>query len=53
MKCLLENEFTMKEEIKLKLYELLSLTYIKVNEGSQTYLQIYGCLSKIYLHTLD
>lgn len=53
MKCLLENEFTIKEEIKLKLYELLSLTYIKVNEGTQSYLQIYGCLSRIYLHTID
>lgn len=53
MKCLLENEFTIKEEIKLKLFELLSLTYIKVNEGSQSYLQIYGCLSRIYLHSID
>ena len=53
MKCLLENEFTIKEEIKLKLFELLSLTYIKVNDGSQSYLQIYGCLSRIYLHTID
>ena len=50
MKCLIENKLDIEEEIKLKIFEILSLTYMKVNDGSNTYLQIFGCLSKIYFH---
>jgi len=56
MKCLLEKkfEFTNKklesEEIILKIYEIISLSYIRVNGGNDTLLQLLGCISKIYLY---
>ena len=50
MNFLLEDKFLIEEEIKLKIYEIVSLTYIKVNDGIQTLLQLCGCISKIYLY---
>ena len=47
MKCLVESKLDIQEEIKLRIFEILSLTYMKVNDGSNTYLQIFGCLSKL------
>ena len=46
MNFLLEDKFLIEEEIKLKIYEIVSLTYIKVNDGIQTLLQLCGCISK-------
>ena len=40
----------LKEEIKLKIYEIISLSYIRVNGGIDTFLQLCGCISKIYIY---
>lgn len=34
---------------KLEIYEIISLSYIRVNAGVDTLLQLCGCISKIYL----
>ena len=39
-----------KEETKLKIYEIISLSYIRANAGIDTLLQLCGCVSKIYLY---
>jgi replication factor C subunit 2/4 len=36
------------EDEKLKLYKIISDSYIKVNNGINTLLQLYGCISIIY-----
>ena len=35
------------EEEKIKLYKIISIYYIKVNNGINTLLQLYGCISSI------
>lgn len=52
MKCLMENndKINVTEEVKLKLYEIISLCYIRVNNGIDTLLQLCGCISKIYIY---
>ena len=52
MKYLLEYENNIKldEETKLKLYEIISLSYIIVNSDVDTLLQLCGCISKVYLY---
>lgn len=53
MKYLFENNnnnIVLDEETKLKLYEIISLSYIRVNGGIDTLLQLCGCISKIYLY---
>jgi replication factor C subunit 2/4 len=51
MKCLIEKKINnLTEEISLKIYEIISLSYIKVNAGNDTLLQLIGCVSKIYLY---
>jgi replication factor C subunit 2/4 len=53
MKYIFENNDTYKcdlnEETKIKLYEIISHSYIRVNGGVDTLLQLCGCISKIYL----
>ena len=49
MKFLLEDKFNIEEELKLKIYEIVSLSFIRVNDGIQTLLQLCGCLSKIHI----
>ena len=50
MKYLFENNTIMiTEEVKLKIYEIISLSYIRVNGGIDTLLQLCGCISKIFL----
>lgn len=44
------EEFIIKDETKLKIYEIISLSYIRVNGGIDTLLQLCGCISKIYLY---
>lgn len=44
------EEFDIKDETKLKIYEIISLSYIRVNGGIDTLLQLCGCISKIYLY---
>lgn len=52
MKFIFENNnlLILKEEIKLKIYEILSLSYIRVNGGIDTNLQLYGCICKIFMY---
>jgi replication factor C subunit 2/4 len=54
MKYLFENNDNMtielSEEVKLKIYEIISLNYIRVNGGVDTLLQLCGCISKIFLY---
>uniref|UniRef100_A0A6C0J630 AAA+ ATPase domain-containing protein n=1 Tax=viral metagenome TaxID=1070528 RepID=A0A6C0J630_9ZZZZ len=38
----------LNEEEKIKLYKIISIYYIKVNNGINTLLQLYGCISTIY-----
>jgi replication factor C subunit 2/4 len=52
MKCLFENpeiEKLITEEVKLKIYEIISLSYIRVNSGNDTLLQLCGCISKVFM----
>lgn len=49
MKCLLEKDLNIKESKKLKIHEIISLSYIRVNAGIDTLLQLCGCITKIYL----
>lgn len=49
MKCLLEKNIDIKEATKLKIHEIISLSYIRVNGGIDTLLQLCGCIAKIYL----
>ena len=51
MKYLFENNdnLLLSTENKLKIYEIISLSYIRVNAGIDTLLQLYGCISKIYI----
>ena len=48
MKFLYETENEYDEELKLKIYEIISNSYIRVNGGIDTLLQLCGCISKIY-----
>ena len=52
MKFLLNDNLNkeMNEEVKLKIYEIVSLIYIRVNNGIDTLLQLCGCISNIYLY---
>jgi len=52
MKCLMENQLSVdiEHEHILKIYEIISLIYIRVNDGIDTLLQLSGCISKIYLY---
>lgn len=51
MKYLIENDHNnINEELKLKIYEIISLSYIRVNNGSDTLLQLCGCISKIFIY---
>jgi len=50
MKCLIEKKIVnLNDETILKIYEIISLSYIRVNGGNDTLLQLIGCISKIYL----
>jgi len=49
MKFLLENEFDIDKKTRMKLYEIVSLSYIRINNGINTLLQLCGCLSKIFI----
>ena len=51
MKYLFEyDNINLDEETKLKLYEIISLSYIIINSEIDTLLQLCGCISKIYLY---
>jgi len=44
------NTININEDTKLKIYEIISLSYIRVNGGIDTLLQLCGCISKIFLY---
>jgi len=44
------NEININEETKIKIYEIISLSYIRVNSGIDTLLQLCGCISKIFIY---
>jgi len=44
------NNQDLDEETKLKLYEIISLSYIVINSENDTLLQLCGCISKVYLY---
>jgi len=52
MKCLMENhtQTNLEHEYILKIYEIISLTYIRINGGIDTLLQLCGCISKICMY---
>ena len=53
MKYLFEHnndEIIHNEEVRLKLYEIISLSYIIINSENDTLLQLCGCISKVYLY---
>ena len=52
MKCLMDESkiCEIEHEYILKIYEIISLTYIRVNGGIDTLLQLCGCISKICLY---
>jgi replication factor C subunit 2/4 len=53
MKCLIENKLdnnTFNKDTILKIYEIISLSYIRVNAGIDTLLQLCGCICKIYVY---
>ena len=50
MNYIQSDEFTMLDEsTRLKLYQIISTSYIRVNYGVDTLLQLYGCVSNIYM----
>jgi replication factor C subunit 2/4 len=56
MKFLFENNLQINnleyvtEELKLSIYEIISLSYIRINAGIDTLLQLCGCITKIYIY---
>ena len=44
------NIKNLDENIKLKIYEILSESYIHINKGIDTFLQLCGCISYIYIY---
>jgi len=51
MKFLLDRNYhELDKEVKLKIYEIISLSYIVINSENDTLLQLCGCISKIYLY---
>jgi replication factor C subunit 2/4 len=52
MKCLMENELdtSLEHDKILKIYEIVSLCYVRVNSGIDTLLQLCGCIAKICLY---
>jgi replication factor C subunit 2/4 len=49
MKYLLENE-TLNDEYKFKMYDIISSSYIIINETIDSVIQLCGCISNIYLY---
>jgi replication factor C subunit 2/4 len=52
MKYLFENtnNDNLNETTRLKMYEIISMNYIRVNGGIDTLLQLCGCISKIFIY---
>jgi replication factor C subunit 2/4 len=48
-----DSELNISLEKKMKLIEIISISYIQVNDGNDTLLQLFGCLSNLYLNIID
>lgn len=46
------SDLTISYDKKMKLFNIVSFSYIKVNEGNDSLLQLIGCLSNIYLEDI-
>lgn len=46
----IDDTIKLNEEVKLKIYEIISLSYIRINAGIDTLLQLCGCISKIFIY---
>ena len=44
-----DSDLTISYHQKMKLFNIVSFSYIKVNDGNDSLLQLIGCLSNIYL----
>jgi replication factor C subunit 2/4 len=44
-----DSDIDLPYERKMKLFQIVSCSYIKVNEGNDSLLQLIGCISDIYL----
>ena len=45
-----EHYIELDEPVRLKIYDILSTSYIRINAGVDTILQLCGCISKIFLY---
>ena len=50
MKYLFEIFNTNNEELKIEIYEIISLCYVRINSGLDTLLQLCGCVSKVFIY---
>jgi replication factor C subunit 2/4 len=44
-----EYNINIPEEIRFKMYEIVSTSYMRINEGGDTFLQLCGAISKIFI----
>jgi DNA polymerase III gamma/tau subunit len=44
------NNIILNDEIKLAIYDIISTSYIIINDGVDTLLQLCGCISKIFIY---
>ncbi len=44
-----DSDLTISYHMRMKLFNIVSFSYIKVNDGNDSLLQLIGCLSNIYL----
>jgi len=50
MKYIFEYKNDLDDKSKLDLYKIISSSYIKINNGVDSLLQLCGCISKVYLY---
>ena len=43
------NDLNIPKDFLIKVYNITSKYYIRINQGSETWIQVYGCLSTIFL----
>ena len=46
------SDLAISYDKKMKLFNIVSFSYIKVNEGNDSLIQLIGCLSNIYLEDI-
>jgi len=48
MNFILENEMNFDENLKLNLYEIISNNYVRINDGIDSLIQLFACVSKVF-----